>query len=89
MPHLDIVLPAGISFFTFQSMSYTIDVYRRDLPATHSFRDFLLFVSFFPQLVAGPIVRGSQFLPQLASHDHRPADRQCPPRVSSRSCAGS
>jgi alginate O-acetyltransferase complex protein AlgI len=72
VPHLDIILPAGISFFTFQSMSYTIDVYRRDLPATHSYRDFLLFVSFFPQLVAGPIVRGSEFLPQLASHDHRP-----------------
>lgn len=72
VPHLDIILPAGISFFTFQSMSYTIDVYRRDLPATHSFRDFLLFVSFFPQLVAGPIVRGSEFLPQLKSHDHRP-----------------
>ena len=70
--HLDIVLPAGISFFTFQSMSYTIDVYRRELPATRSFRDFMLFVSFFPQLVAGPIVRGSEFLPQLASHDHRP-----------------
>ena len=72
VPHLDIILPAGISFFTFQSMSYTIDVYRRDLPATHSFRDFLLFVSFFPQLVAGPIVRGSEFLPQLRTHDHRP-----------------
>jgi len=70
--HLDIILPAGISFFTFQSMSYTIDVYRRRLPATHSFRDFLVFVSFFPQLVAGPIVRGSEFLPQLRTHDHRP-----------------
>ena len=72
VPHLEIVLPAGISFFTFQSMSYTIDVYRRQLPATHSFRDFVLFVAFFPQLIAGPIVRGSQFLPQLRMHDHRP-----------------
>jgi alginate O-acetyltransferase complex protein AlgI len=70
--YLDIVLPAGISFFTFQSMSYTIDVYRRDLAATHSYRDFLMFVSFFPQLLAGPIVRASQFLPQLKTHDHRP-----------------
>jgi alginate O-acetyltransferase complex protein AlgI len=69
---LDIVLPVGISFFTFQSMSYTVDVYRRHLPATRSYRDFLLFVAFFPQLVAGPIVRGSEFLPQLALHDHRP-----------------
>jgi len=72
VPHLEVVLPAGISFFTFQSMSYTIDVYRRHLPATRSYRDFLLFVSFFPQLVAGPIVRASVFMPQLADHDHRP-----------------
>jgi alginate O-acetyltransferase complex protein AlgI len=72
VPHLEVVLPAGISFFTFQSMSYTIDVYRRDLPATRSFRDFVLFVSFFPQLVAGPIVRASVFMPQLRAHDHRP-----------------
>ncbi len=69
---LDIVLPAGISFFTFQSMSYTIDVYRRDLPATRSYRDFVMFVSFFPQLVAGPIVRASVFMPQLRTHEHRP-----------------
>jgi alginate O-acetyltransferase complex protein AlgI len=75
VPHLDILLPVGISFFTFQSMSYTIDVYRRELPATRSLRDFLLFVSFFPQLVAGPIVRGSEFLPQLRTHDHRPTWR--------------
>ncbi len=63
--HLGIILPVGISFFTFQTMSYTIDVYRGRLAATRSFRDFALFVSFFPQLVAGPIVRGSEFLPQL------------------------
>ncbi len=72
VPHLEVVLPAGISFFTFQSMSYTIDVYWRRLAATRSYRDFVMFVSFFPQLVAGPIVRASVFLPQLAAHDHRP-----------------
>ncbi len=65
--HLDIILPVGISFFTFQSMSYTVDVYRRQIPACTNLRDFLLFVSFFPQLVAGPIVRASDFLPQLFS----------------------
>jgi alginate O-acetyltransferase complex protein AlgI len=51
-------------------MSYSIDVYRGSLPATRSLRDFALFVSFFPQLVAGPIVRGREFLPQLAEHEH-------------------
>ncbi|MCF8266812.1 MAG: MBOAT family protein [Ignavibacteriales bacterium] len=61
----DIFLPVGISFFTFQSMSYTIDVYRGKLDAEKSFFDFLFFVSFFPQLVAGPIVRASDFLPQI------------------------
>ena len=64
-PEWRVVLPMGISFYTFQSMSYTIDVYRRQLPALHSFRDFILFISFFPQLVAGPIVRASEFLPQM------------------------
>jgi alginate O-acetyltransferase complex protein AlgI len=64
-PKLDIVLPVGISFYTFQSLSYTIDVYRGAVKPTWSFRDFALFVSFFPQLVAGPIVRASHFLPQL------------------------
>ena len=62
---LSIVLPVGISFYTFQTMSYTIDVYRRRLPAVRSFWDFALFVAFFPQLVAGPIVRAVEFLPQL------------------------
>ncbi len=62
---LNIVLPVGISFYTFQTMSYTIDVYRRQLPASRSLLDFALFVSFFPQLVAGPIVRAADFLPQL------------------------
>jgi D-alanyl-lipoteichoic acid acyltransferase DltB (MBOAT superfamily) len=62
---LSVVLPVGISFFTFQSMSYTIDIYRRQLEPADNYWHFLLFVSFFPQLVAGPIVRASVFLPQL------------------------
>jgi D-alanyl-lipoteichoic acid acyltransferase DltB (MBOAT superfamily) len=61
----DIILPVGISFYTFQTLSYTIDVYRRELEPTKSFMDFLFFVSFFPQLVAGPIVRASDFIPQI------------------------
>ncbi len=62
----EIVLPVGISFYTFQTLSYTIDVYRRRFEPIRSLPDFALFVSFFPQLVAGPIVRASHFLPQLA-----------------------
>src|SRR5690606_16073478 len=62
---LEVVLPVGISFYTFQSMSYTIDVYRGQMRAVRSFGDFALFVAFFPQLVAGPIVRAVDFLPQL------------------------
>jgi alginate O-acetyltransferase complex protein AlgI len=63
---LEIILPVGISFYTFQTLSYTIDVYRRKMQPVRSLLDFALFVTFFPQLVAGPIVRGSEFLPQLA-----------------------
>lgn len=63
--NLDIVLPVGISFYTFQTMSYTIDVYRRHMPAEKSFLNFLYFTIFFPQLVAGPIVRADEFLPQI------------------------
>ncbi len=63
---LRIVLPVGISFFTFQTMSYTLDVYRRRLNAIRDPWDFALFVAFFPQLVAGPIVRATLLLPQLA-----------------------
>jgi alginate O-acetyltransferase complex protein AlgI len=59
-----IVLPIGISFYTFQTLSYSIDIYRRRLSPATSFLDYALFVTFFPQLVAGPIVRASQFLPQ-------------------------
>ncbi len=64
-PVMDIVLPVGISFYTFQTMSYTIDVYRGKGPKEKSFLDFALFVTFFPQLVAGPIVRPKQLLPQF------------------------
>ena len=60
-----IILPVGVSFYTFQSMSYTIDVYRGDLKPVTNFLDFAFFVSFFPQLVAGPIVRASEFVPQI------------------------
>lgn len=63
-PMLHVVLPVGISFYTFLSMSYTIDVYRGDLQATHNPSDFMLYVAFFPHLVAGPIVRASILLPQ-------------------------
>jgi alginate O-acetyltransferase complex protein AlgI len=61
---LNIILPVGISFYTFQTLSYTIDVYRRQLTPEDSPLDFALFVAFFPQLVAGPIVRARDFLPQ-------------------------
>jgi alginate O-acetyltransferase complex protein AlgI len=64
--HYDILLPVGISFFTFQSMTYTIETYRRNIPPSHSPRDFLLFVAFFPQLLAGPINRAADLLPQFA-----------------------
>jgi alginate O-acetyltransferase complex protein AlgI len=62
---LGLILPVGISFYTFQTLSYSIDVYRRELEPVRRFDDFALFVSFFPQLVAGPIVRAVDFLPQL------------------------
>jgi len=68
VPHLRLLLPIGISFYTFQTLSYTIDVWRRRLTPEPSLRRFSLFVVFFPQLVAGPIVRAHEFLPQL----HRP-----------------
>ena len=66
VPIHELLLPVGISFYTFQSMSYTIDVYRRKIDTAKDLVDFALFVSFFPQLVAGPIVRAAEFLPQLA-----------------------
>lgn len=73
--HLNILLPVGISFYTFQTLSYTIDIYRRRLDPTSSFIDFALFVSFFPQLVAGPIERAKTLLPQL-SQKYSPSKQQ-------------
>ena len=64
-PELDLILPLGISFYTFQTMSYTIDVYRGHLSARKSLIDVALYVSFFPQLVAGPIIRADTLIPQL------------------------
>lgn len=66
----EIILPVGISFYTFQTMSYTIDIYRRQLTPTRNILDFGFFVTFFPQLVAGPIVRASEFIPQIYRKFH-------------------
>jgi D-alanyl-lipoteichoic acid acyltransferase DltB (MBOAT superfamily) len=68
----EIALPIGISFFTFESMSYVIDVYRRRIPPHPSYLDYLGFVSFFPHLVAGPIVRPADLLPQLSRAEFDP-----------------
>lgn len=68
---LDIILPVGISFYTFQSISYVVDVYKRRITPTRSWLDYLFFLSFFPALVAGPIVRADYFLPQIRKN--RPA----------------
>lgn len=65
LPVLHVLLPVGISFYTFQSLSYTIDVYRGDLKAERSFARFALYVSYFPQLVAGPIERATNLIPQF------------------------
>jgi len=65
IPMLRIVLPVGISFYTFQTLGYTIDVYRRDTPASRNLLSYALYVSYFPQLVAGPIERITRLLPQL------------------------
>lgn len=62
---LNIILPVGISFYTFQTLAYTIDVYRGHIRAERSLLNFAVFVSFFPQLVAGPILRAGEFLPQI------------------------
>lgn len=67
---LDVVLPVGISFYTFQTLSYTIDVYRGKMKPEHDFLYFALFVSYFPQLVAGPIERAEELLPRLKA-EHR------------------
>ncbi len=67
-PTLTIILPIGISFYTFQSMSYTIDVYRKKISAESDFIYFATYIAFFPQLVAGPILRSKEFIPQLKVH---------------------
>ena len=61
-----IVLPVGVSFFTFQSISYVVDIYRKEVTPVKNFFDYAFFVSFFPQLVAGPIVRARDFIPQIS-----------------------
>ncbi len=65
LPTLRIILPVGISFYTFQTLGYTIDVYRRDTPACRNLIDYALYVAYFPQLVAGPIERATNLLPQI------------------------
>jgi D-alanyl-lipoteichoic acid acyltransferase DltB (MBOAT superfamily) len=68
LPALDVLLPMGISFYTFQGVSYLVDVYRRDMSAERHLGILLLYKAFFPQLVAGPIERGTHFIPQLHTH---------------------
>jgi len=73
-PEWDILLPMGISFYTFQTMSYTIDLYRRRIQPARTFLDFALYVTFFPQLVAGPIVRSDELVPQF--YEEKRANRE-------------
>jgi len=70
LPTLDIILPVGISFYTFQTMSYSIDIFRNEIKPIKSFKDYALYVSFFPQLVAGPIERSSRLIPQVVNKRH-------------------
>jgi alginate O-acetyltransferase complex protein AlgI len=63
--YIDILLPAGISFYTFQSMSYVIDVYKKEIPASKNWLNYAFYLSFFPQLVAGPIVTAKEFYPEI------------------------
>ena len=77
LPFLEILLPVGISFFTFHGISYIVDVYRGDVEVCRNPLDMALYMSFFPQLVAGPIVRAADFLPQLA----RPTTEPIPMRA--------
>lgn len=73
-PEWDILLPMGISFYTFQTLSYTIDLYKRKIKPAKTFLDFALYVTFFPQLVAGPIVRSDELVPQF--YEPKKADRK-------------
>ena len=66
LPAFEVILPVGISFYTFQALSYTMDVYRGEIPAEKNFLKYALFVSFFPQLVAGPIERSKNLLSQIS-----------------------
>lgn len=70
IPHFDVLLPVGISFYTFQTLSYSIDVYKEEQKAEHHLGYFALYVTFFPQLVAGPIERFSKLAPQLKRENH-------------------
>jgi len=70
LPVLNVILPVGISFYTFQTLSYTIDIYRGKVEPTRDFVAFFTFVSFFPQLVAGPVERAKNFLPQFLRRRH-------------------
>lgn len=71
---LDIILPVGISFYTFQSISYVVDVYKKKIKPTDTWLDYIFFLSFFPALVAGPIVRADYFLPQLEKNESATSD---------------
>ena len=75
VPNFDVLLPVGISFYTFQALSYTMDVYRGDMKAEKHFGKYALFVSFFPQLVAGPIERSTNLLPQFNEKHYFDYDR--------------
>ncbi len=72
---INVMLPVGISFFTFEALSYTIDVYRRVIPAERRWHKLIFLVAFFPHLVAGPIVRASAFLPQIDAPRRLTTDR--------------
>ena len=75
IPAFDVLLPVGISFYIFQALSYTMDVYRQELEPERNFFRYALFVSFFPQLVAGPIERSTNLLPQMSQRHYFDADR--------------
>src|SRR5262245_37654368 len=70
MPVLRVILPIGISFYTFEAINYTVDVYRGQVKAERNLAHFMLFITFFPHLVAGPIVRARDFLPQIRRRKH-------------------
>jgi alginate O-acetyltransferase complex protein AlgI len=70
LPVLSVILPVGISFYTFEAINYTVDVYRRKVRAERNLGHFMLFITFFPHLVAGPIVRARDFLPQIHRRKH-------------------